>query len=93
MLEPEDLSCEDMAKILTEVLGTPIRYEQMALDSYKQLFLGMGYTEAMAQGMVDMDIAGADGIFDALQRTPENTSLTSSRHWAETVLKPAFDAI
>ncbi|MBJ9990719.1 hypothetical protein [Paenibacillus sp. S28] len=43
--------------------------------------------------MVDMDIAGADGIFNALQRTPENTSPTSFRHWAETVLKPAFDAI
>ncbi|MGG4048809.1 hypothetical protein [Paenibacillus favisporus] len=40
-----------------------------------------------------MDIAGVDGIFNALHRTPENTSPTSSRHWAETVLKLAFDAI
>jgi uncharacterized protein YbjT (DUF2867 family) len=42
--------------------------------------------------LVDMDIAGADGIFNALQRTPENTAPTSFHHWAETVLKPAFDA-
>jgi len=63
------------------------------LNPFASLFLGMDYTEAMAQSMVDMDIAGADGIFNALQRTPENTSPTSFRHWAETVLKPAFDTI
>ncbi len=92
VLGPEDLSCEDMAKLLTEALGTPIRFEQMALDSYKHLFLGMGYTEAMSERMMDMNIAGADGIFNALHRTPD-TSPTSFCHWAETVLKPAFDAI
>lgn len=93
VLGPEDLSYEDMAEILTEVLGTQIRFEQMTLDSYKQLFLGIGYTEAMAQGMVDMDIAGADGINNVLQRTPENSTPTGFRQWAATVLKPAFDAM
>ncbi|MGG1519071.1 NAD(P)H-binding protein [Paenibacillus oryzisoli] len=93
VLGPEDLSYQDMAVILTEVLGTPVRFEQMTLDSYKQIFLGTGYTEAMAQSMVDMDIVGADGIFNALRRTPETTSPTSFRQWAATVLKPAFDAL
>ncbi|GMK39743.1 hypothetical protein PCCS19_27980 [Paenibacillus sp. CCS19] len=93
MFGPEDLSYEDMAEILTEVLGTPIRFEQMTLDSYKQLFLGIGYSETMAQSMVDMEIAGADGINNALRRTPETTSPTSFRQWATAVLKPAFDAM
>lgn len=93
LLGPEDLSFEDMAEILSEVLGTPIRFERMTLDSYKQLFLGIGYSEAMAQSMADMDIAGADGINNALQRTPENTTPTSFRQWAATVLKPAFDVM
>ncbi|GGA45993.1 NAD(P)H-binding protein [Paenibacillus physcomitrellae] len=93
VLGPEDLSYEDMAEILTEVLGTPVRFEQMTLDSYKQLFLHIGYSEAMAQSMVDMDIAGAAGINNGLQRTPENTSPTSFRQWATAVLKPAFDAM
>ncbi|PWW02410.1 uncharacterized protein YbjT (DUF2867 family) [Paenibacillus cellulosilyticus] len=93
VLGPEDLSYEDMAETLTEVLGTPIRFEQMSLDSYKQLFLGIGYSEAMAQSMVDMDIAGADGINNALRRTSETASPTSFRQWAATVLKPAFDAM
>ncbi|UJF35720.1 NmrA family NAD(P)-binding protein [Paenibacillus hexagrammi] len=93
LLGQEDLSYEEMAEILSDVLGTPIRFEQMTLDSYKQLFLGLGYTEAMAQSMVDMDIAGADGINISLQRTPENTTPTQFRHWAATVLKPVFDAM
>lgn len=92
VLGPEDLSYEDMAEILTEVLGTPIRFEQMTLDSYKQLFLSIGYSEVMAQSMVDMDIAGANGINNAIPRTPENTTPTSFRQWVAAVLKPAFEA-
>ncbi|ANS75876.1 hypothetical protein AWM70_15830 [Paenibacillus yonginensis] len=93
VLGPEDLSYEDMAEILSEVLGTPIRFEQMTLAGYKQLFLGIGYSEAMAQSMVDMDIAGAAGINNELRRTPENSTPTSFRQWATDILKPAFDAM
>lgn len=52
MLGPEDLPFEDIAEILSEVLGTPIRFERMTLDSYKQLFLGIHYSEAMDLSMV-----------------------------------------
>ena len=31
MLGPEDLSPEDMARIMSGVLGTPVRYERQSL--------------------------------------------------------------
>ncbi len=92
VLGPEDLSLNDMAAILTEVLGTPVRYEQGSREEEKRTFLGYGYSDGMAQGMIDMDIAKEHGLDNALARTPENTTPTSFRQWAQEVLKPAVDA-
>jgi uncharacterized protein YbjT (DUF2867 family) len=92
VLGPEDLSPDDMAAILTDVLGTPVRYERGSHEEDKQTFLKYGYSEGMAQGMIDMDIAKEHGLDNALQRTPENTTPTSFRQWAAEVLKPALDA-
>jgi uncharacterized protein YbjT (DUF2867 family) len=90
VLGPEDLSLNDMAAILTDVLGTPIRYEMGSREQDKKSFLSYGYSEAMAQAMIDMDIAKEHGLDNGLERTPENTTPTSFRQWAEEVLKPAL---
>jgi uncharacterized protein YbjT (DUF2867 family) len=92
VLGPEDLSSHDMAAILTDVLGTPIRFEEGSREADRKSFLGFGYSDAMAHSMIDMDIAKEHGLDNALQRTPENTTPTSFRQWAQEVLKPAFDA-
>ncbi len=54
--------------------------------------MSFGYSDAMAQSMIDMDIAKEHGIDNALQRTRENTTPTGFRQWAEEALKPALDA-
>jgi len=81
-----------MAAILTDVLGTPVRYERGSREEDKRTFLAYGYSDAMAQGMIDMDLAKEHGLDSALQRTTENTTPTSFRQWAAEVLKPALDA-
>lgn len=90
VIGPEDLSLEEMAEILSEVLGKPVRFMLGRRDEYKQGFLGYGYSEAMAQSMVDMDIAVERGINNGIPRTSENTTPTSFRHWVEEVLKPTI---
>lgn len=92
VLGPEDLSFNDMAAILTDVLGMPVRFEEGSREADKQTFKSFGYSDAMAQSMIDMDIAKEHGIDNALQRTPENTTPTSFRQWAQEVLKPALNA-
>ncbi|MDG3012921.1 NAD(P)H-binding protein [Rhodococcus sp. D2-41] len=92
LLGPEDLSLNDQAAILTEVLGTPVRYERTGRRAYKQDLLGYGMSEAVAQGLIDMDTAKEHGLDTAVSRMPENTTPTTFRQWATDVVKPAVDA-
>lgn len=89
ILGPEDLSFNDMARIMSEVLNKPVRFEQISFEAYKSRFIDFGMSEAMAQGMTDMAAAKNNGLDNAEPRTPENTTPTSFRQWCEEVLKPA----
>lgn len=89
VLGPEDLSCNDMARIMTEVLGRPVRYQQVPFAALKAQLLQQGASEAMAQGMIDMMIAKNEGLDHVVARTPEGTTPTSFRQWCEERLKPA----
>lgn len=89
VLGPEDLSFEDMAAVMTAILGTPVKCLRTDYAAYKQQFIGRGASEAMAQGLTDMMRAKSDGLDNGETRTGENTTPTSFRHWCEEVLKPA----
>ncbi len=70
MLGPEDLSFNDMARITSEVLERPIRYQQVPLDADEARLIGLGMPEAMAQRMT---AAKNEGLDNRELRTPENT--------------------
>ena len=89
LLGPEDLSFNDMAEIISELLGKKVRFQQSTFQAYKDRFVGFGMSDAMAQGMTDMAWAKNEGLDNGIQRTPENTTPTSFRQWCEQVLKPA----
>jgi uncharacterized protein YbjT (DUF2867 family) len=89
LLGPEDLSFNDMAEIMSEVLGKEVRFQQTTFEAYKNQFVGFGMSAAMAQGQTDMAWAKNEGIDNAVQRTPENSTPTSFRQWCEEVIKPA----
>ena len=89
VLGPEDLSFDDIAQIMSEVLGQPVRYQQIPAEALKNRLTGAGMSDAMAQATVDMMIAKDQGLDNAEPRTPESTTPTSFRQWCEEVLKPA----
>ena len=89
VLGPEDLSFNDMAQIMSEVLSQPVRYQQITGQALKDRLTGAGMSDAMAQATVDMMIAKDQGLDNAEPRTPESTTPTSFRQWCEEVLKPA----
>jgi uncharacterized protein YbjT (DUF2867 family) len=89
VLGPEDLSFNDMAQIMSEMLGKRVRFQQISLEAFKARLIEQGVSEAMAQGVVDMTGAKNEGLDNAEPRTPQSTSPTSFRHWCEEVLKPA----
>ena len=91
MLGPEDLSSNDMAAIAAEVIGIPVRYQQIPLQAFKDQLTGAGLSEAMAQGMLDMMIAKDNGLDLGVARMPQHAidTPTTFRQWCEDTLKPA----
>jgi uncharacterized protein YbjT (DUF2867 family) len=90
VLGPENISCNDMAEIMSDVLAKPVRFQQVPLDAYKAQFINFGFSEAMAQGMIDMFDAKNQGLDLGVARTPENSTPTTFRQWCEEVLRPAL---
>ncbi|HWW84747.1 MAG TPA: NAD(P)H-binding protein [Vicinamibacterales bacterium] len=88
VLGPEDLSYNDMATIMSEVLGKPVRFQEMPRDTFKAGLLQRGMSEAMAQATLDMWIAYGQGLDTAEPRTPQSATPTSFQEWCEGVLKP-----
>jgi len=89
VLGPEDLSPNQMAAILSDVLGRPIRYQQTTIDAFKSKMAGFGMSEAFAQGYADMMRAKNEGIDNIAPRAVAPETPTTFREWCEAVLKPA----
>jgi uncharacterized protein YbjT (DUF2867 family) len=89
VLGPEDLSPDDMAAIMTEVLGRPVRYQRQSLEELGATLARYGTSDAMVQGMVDMLRAKEEGLDDGVPRTPRTASPTTFRQWCQEVLRPA----
>lgn len=90
LLGPEDLSMNDMASIVSDVLGREVRYQQVLFDALKGQLLQGGASESFAQGFVDMMKAKNEGMDNQASRTGDSHSPTTFRQWCETVLKPAI---
>jgi len=89
VLGPEDLSHNEMAEIMSDVLDKPVRYAQVPLDAFRQQLVDLGTSDAMAEGMIEMMVAKDQGLDNAEPRTPQSTTPTSFRQWCVEVLRPA----
>jgi uncharacterized protein YbjT (DUF2867 family) len=90
LLGPEDLSNDDLAAIMSDVLGTPVRYQRASEQAFVAGLTGFGVSDAIAKAMLDMMIAKDNGL-DAVVRTPQHAldTPTTFRQWCSDVLKPA----
>ncbi|MFE6922555.1 NAD(P)H-binding protein [Nocardia sp. NPDC057663] len=89
VLGPQDLSPNDMARIMTEQLGRPVRYERQSLDELHTTLVGYGLDEEFVQGVVDMKRAKDQGLDAGVTRTPDTASPTSFEQWCAQTLMPA----
>jgi uncharacterized protein YbjT (DUF2867 family) len=71
VLGPEDLSHNEMAGIISDVLGKPVSYAQVPIDAFRQQLVELGTSEAMAEGMVRDD--GRQGPGPGQRRAPHAT--------------------
>ena len=89
VLGPRDLSPNDLARIMTERLGLPVRYERQDPDDVRTTLVGHGLDPAFVQGIVDMKRAKDDGLDAGVARTPDTASPTSFEQWCTQTLEPA----
>ncbi|MFI0976630.1 NAD(P)H-binding protein [Streptomyces sp. NPDC021093] len=89
ILGPQDLSPHDLARIMTEQFGRPVRYERQSLAALHTDLIGYGVNEEFAQGLVDMKRAKDEGLDAGVTRTPDTASPTTFEEWCARVLKPA----
>ncbi|WP_405774352.1 NAD(P)H-binding protein [Streptomyces sp. NBC_00859] len=89
VLGPQDLSPNDLARIMTEQLGRPVRYERQPLDELYTSLVGYRLNEAFAQGIVDMKRAKDEGLDAGVVRTADTATPTTFEQWCAETLKPA----
>ena len=89
VLGPEDISPNEMAEILSDVLGKPVRFQQTPMEDYKSRMVNRGMSEAFAQGLADMMTAKNEGMDNTASRALAADTPTTFRQWSEAVLKPA----
>ncbi len=92
LLGPEDLSQNDCARIMSDILGRPVRYERRSLETFARTLAGYGMGDAFVNGMVDMMRAKDDGLDEGTPRTPDTMCPTTFRQWCEEVLTPVVTA-
>jgi uncharacterized protein YbjT (DUF2867 family) len=92
VLGPEDLSHNQMAEIMSEVLGKPVSYVQVPIDAFRQQLVDHGTSDAMTEGIIEMMVAKDQGLDNAEPRTPQSTTPTTFRQWCVEVLRPAVTA-
>ncbi|TYC15435.1 NAD(P)H-binding protein [Actinomadura syzygii] len=89
VLGPRDLSPNDLARIMTEVLGRPVRYRRLPLGELRSALLGHGLDEAFVEGVVAMKRAKDEGLDSGAVRSPQAGPATGFAQWCARTLKPA----
>jgi uncharacterized protein YbjT (DUF2867 family) len=85
-----DLSFAGGAKILGDSIGKPVKYVQITPDQAYQTFVAMGASPGFAKGLIEMYQALSQPGTIAEPRTPQTTTPTTMREWADTVFRPAY---
>jgi uncharacterized protein YbjT (DUF2867 family) len=92
LTSPDDLTPDGMAEVISDALGTAIRYRQVPVADYQATMQQYGASKATAQDFADMAEAQNNGIYDAEPRNPDSATPTSFRQWCQDTLKPAVQA-
>lgn len=87
---PQDLSCNDVAALLTRLTGRHVRAEQISDDLMRQQYLAAGMPPAMADAVLDMSTGLRDDFYPEQPRTAISTTPTRLAGRIQTELIPAL---
>ncbi|MEM7710304.1 MAG: NAD(P)H-binding protein [Pseudomonadota bacterium] len=87
---PEALSFDEMASILSDVLGHPVAFHEMSMDTFGAMLRSTGASEGMIRDYALMMTAKNEGM-DAMPPDASTADTpTTFRTWAERELRPVL---
>lgn len=92
LMGPEDISFEEMAEVMSGVLGRPVRYQEMPMDQFAAMMASMGASDGMVQAYVDMLTAKNEGMDTATGPSARTATPTTFRQWCEIEFGPLVAA-
>jgi len=90
VLGPVEVTNNEIAGMLSEALGKPIRFKALSKEENLKNLMQFGISEALANGVAEMYDAIGKGLFDAEARTPQTTTPTTLPEWLQAVFLPAM---
>ena len=88
---PEGVSYNQAAAVIERVLERPVRYQEMAANTYVQKLIGHGASIEYSQSMIAMFAELAAGIARAESQAHDTTTSTGLGEWAREVLLPLVE--
>lgn len=88
LLGPEDLSFNEMAVILSDVLGREIAASELPMEHFREMMRDLGASAGMAQAYVEMLTAKNEGMDHLVTRGSQHDTPTTFREWCEDELLP-----
>lgn len=79
---PEDLTYEQVAAIVAEATGRPMRAEQIPDDTMREGLRAAGFTERQIEALLGMSIGLRQGFVPEIPRSFSTTTPTSLAAWA-----------
>jgi len=92
LLGPENLSFNEVAGIIAEVLGMPVEYQQVPFEGFAAQLQGLGMPESYVRKMVEMMQAKNEGLDNSAPRDTSFATPTTFRQWCEGALAKAARA-
>ena len=91
LMGPKNLTLLEISAILSQVLGYPIEYAQISIESLQQQVAAMGATTEVQREMGDLfrALGDPDGVY-ATARTPEATTPTTFEQFVKNKILPNF---
>lgn len=92
VLGPEDLSYNEIARIMRRDLQRPIRYVEVEPQSYGRSLVKNGFSPSAAQALIEMFQAIDKGCLNQSdERTRDNSTPTTLECWARQELYPQIE--
>jgi uncharacterized protein YbjT (DUF2867 family) len=90
LIGPEDLSMNEMAAMISEVIGREVRYERMSWEVFSERLTASGMSPSFVNGYVAMMRAKDEGMDVEAARDVSQRTRTSFRRWCENELQPVL---